>query len=354
MIRTPLFARMLVAAALATQPLLAAAAAATAADPIVFSFAFVGCNRVDRPERKLSPSTANAAQLLQTLTDVGNLKPLPKYLFLAGDIVIGEQDGTTALATQLDAWKQLVSKKLKSEIKLVVFTGNHELLKSTETPPGSRNFVETPNRPAYAYWQNNMKPYINGKDGPAAGGADKLLENEQGLSYTFTAADVGFIVLNTDTAIKDDVAGNIPLSWFADRLGAVQKDDKVKHIFVMGHKPVTSIQSEQAWPFYGLLGKAQAAPSKVRAYLTAHDHIWRYSQSLTGPDGVPGTVPQIIAGNAGSKLPDYFGFTVVSIKRSGTVTAQSYGRPVPSFYADPKDKTAATLRQEITLYTPKS
>jgi hypothetical protein len=337
-------------AALVSQPLLAAA---VSADPIVFSFAFVGCNRVDRPERKLSPSTANTAQLLQTFTDVGNLDPLPRYLFLAGDIVLGEQDGTAALGTQIDAWKKLVSNKINPKIKLVVFTGNHELLKSVETPRGSRNFVETPNLPAYGYWQENMKRYINGNDGPASGGADTLLQNEQGLSYTFTAGDVGFIILNTDTAISTDTAGNIPLNWFTGKLDAAQQNDKLKHIFVMGHKPIEHIQRKQAWPLYTLLGKAQAAPSKVRAYLTAHDHTWVFSPNLRMPDGSSGTVPQIIAGNAGSKLPDYFGFTVVSIKRSGAVIAQSYGRPVPRFYADPKDKTAATLRQEVTLYAPK-
>lgn len=359
---------------LSSTPLLATAATAASAsvdnDPVMFSFAFVGCNRVgwDTISMMNSPSTANTAQLLQTFTDIGKLKPVPKYLFLAGDIVLGEKTGIEVLGAQVTAWKALVEKnQLLTKTKLVVFTGNHEMLQSIETPAGSGNYIETPNPPAYQFWQNSMKKYIYGKNGPAKGGADNLLDDEQGLSYTFKAGDNLFMVLNTDTEINLNTAGNIPLNWITAKLGAAQKDPGVKNIFVMGHKPIatpggsSNIQADQAGPFYALLNQAatDGKGSKVRAYLAAHLHSWAYDENLTA-QGMPGTVPQIVAGNAGSP-PDtswqtsgYFGFTVVSVKQSGAVIAQSYGRPIPNpYYLQTPAPVPATVQGDAyRLFSP--
>ncbi|MDX8400342.1 MAG: hypothetical protein R8K20_08860, partial [Gallionellaceae bacterium] len=354
-----------------------AAQANIKSDPVELSFAFVGCNRVGWSAVKdpsfISPSTistANTAQLLQTFTDVGNLKPAPKYLFLAGDIVLGEGTGLKKLSQEVSDWKALV-KKNKSKLrktKLIVFTGNHEVLQSIETPPGSGNYVETPNPPAYPYWQTSMSKFIHGKNGPRKGGADKLLDDEKKLSYTFRVGGNYFMVLNTDTEIDLNTAGNIPLQWISKKLRWAQKSPKVKNIFVIGHKPIatlggeSNIQPEQAGQLYALLNlpAKKGGASKVRAYLAAHLHSWAYNQNLSALPGMPaGTIPQIVAGNGGSP-PDpswkteYFGFTVISIKRSGTVVAQSYGRSIPtSYYAQtPAPIPAVVQGKTYTLFTP--
>ena len=352
---------------LACAPLVAAAPVGDA-DPVVFSFAFVGCNRLNWGDPTVvdSPSTANTAQLLQTFSDIGALTTVPRYLFLAGDIVLGEKTGAGTLAAEISAWKNLVRKnKINLQTKLVVFTGNHELLQSIESPPGSKNYVETPNQPAYPFWQTSMKRFIYGNDGPAMGGPDQLVNDEKGLSYTFKAGGNLFMVINTDTEIDPQIAGNIPFNWIKTRLAAAQQDTNVKNIFVLGHKPIypnggdSGIASDQAGPLYAALnapakdGKA----SKVRAYLTAHLHKWSYQQDLSA-SGMPGTVPQIIAGNAGSspdhdwKTSGYFGFTVISVKRSGAVIAESYGRPIPTPYDLQSPIAQATLRETKSLFVP--
>jgi hypothetical protein len=77
----------------------------------------------------------------------------------------------------------------------------------------------------------------------------------------------------------------------------------------------------------------------VRAYLAAHAHEWSYLEAIPVAAGT-GTahVPQIIAGNGGSppegnwSRGNYFGYTLVSVTANGTVSAQSYGRPIPAPY----------------------
>ena len=368
---------------------LSLAAAATSAwhgalaaeqDPVVFSFAYVGCNRLDKnginavaKENLPSPSTANVAQLLQTFKDVATLQPAPQYLILAGDIVKAKpkKPGTKNLKAQLDAWVKLVPKNYP--IPIVAFTGNHELLMSSND--ADEEGAEVPNPPAYAYWQAHMRAYIRGSDGPPMGGPDKLLDDETRLSYTFRSGPYLFVVLNTDTQI-DANDGAIALNWISTKLAAAQQDRSVQHVFVLGHKPVvapgtvppdsgaSNIRASQGQAFYNLLN---APGTKVRAYLSAHAHEWNYQPNLSAL-GLPGTIPQIIAGNGGSppegswkkaKNP-YFGYTRVSVTASGRVTAQSYGRLIPkpplpySTQSKPSPKAATQQGATVTLYPIKS
>jgi hypothetical protein len=73
------------------------------------TFAFFGCNRVDAKDLDpaKNPSSANHAQLQQTLTEVIAAKPA--LLFAGGDLVNGyvDDDGTV-LRTQLSGWSQEV------------------------------------------------------------------------------------------------------------------------------------------------------------------------------------------------------------------------------------------------------
>ncbi len=341
-----------------------------ATDPVVLSFAFVGCNRLDKAGVKAnqSASTANEAQLLRTFADVAATQPAPQLMILAGDVVRAKKPGTDDLADQLKAWQKLVKKQLPASTRLVAFTGNHELLMDA---PDDKD-TEIPNPPAYAYWQGQMKPYIAGSDGPAKGGDDHLLDDETSLSYTFRRGNALFVVLNTDSQIDATTVGNVPLAWLAGKLAAAQQDAGVAHVFVMGHKPIavpgkvpdggeSNIRAAQGAAFYKLLnqGGADGAPTKVRAYLAAHAHQWSYTDSLPATAG-PSSVPQIIAGNGGSppekswvSSGNTFGYTLVSVMASGKVTAQNWGRPIPKdYYRQTPAPAAATARGDPLVLKP--
>src|SRR5262249_5539787 len=138
----------------------------------------------------------------------------------------------------------------------------------------------------------------------------------------------------------------------------------VENIFVFGHRPVSSpdpsnegITTLQALPFYHLLSAStpDGTPSKVRAYICAHAHLWDAGVPSTAPPG--STLVQIIAGNGGSPVPSpfaspYYGYTVVGVTQAGAVTLESWGRPVPTPYAAPPPQPASTLREQSTVYAP--
>lgn len=341
-------------------------------DPVVYSFAFVGCNRLDGAGVDATgfASTANEAQLLQTFKDVGSLDPKPQTLFLLGDIVRGLKKGVKKLGNELDAWKTLIKDQVDSSIRLVVLTGNHEMLKKQAADAeDTEDEVEVPNKPAYAYWQQNMRPFIFGEDGPGTGGADKLVNDEKRLSYTFQDEDNLFVIVNTDSQIDDRSIGVVPLNWLKAKLKAAQTDKQIRNIFVIGHKPIVSpdntvdasgartIRESQAEAFYSLLNKPakDQKSSKVRAYLSAHAHEWKFFANLAEAK-FTGNLPQIVAGNGGSP-PDsnwkdqYFGFTVIAITKSGKISAQSYGRPIPqpNYYAQSPPPDPATAQGEVII-----
>lgn len=378
------YAVMLLAAVVvlwATEGAAANRRATASADPVVFSFAFFGCNRLDGDGVKAtgSASTANVAQLRQSFYDIAALPQLPRYVFLAGDIVKAKMPGTQVLAEQLDAWVKLATNPqenplLGKNVPIIAFTGNHELLVNKDD--GACKYAQCPNQPAYAYWSQFMEhnpanyDFIPADNGPKQGGEDGLLNDESRLSYSFRSGDTLFVILNTDSQIDHDTIGDLPMHWLKQQLQAAQHDPAVRHVFVMGHKPLLSsdtggdpgdrtIRPEEAAAFYALLADpaGDASPSKVRAFLAAHAHEWRYDPKLT-IGAVSATVPQIVAGNGGSQPTTswqganaYFGYTLVEITRSGAVTAKSYGRSIATPYYD-QNVGKTTLRESYTLYTP--
>lgn len=362
----------------------AAAQANQAAAPTAYSFAFFGCNRLDGEgvEKTQSASTANVAQLVRSFQDIAKLKRLPRYVFLAGDVVKAKEPGTEVLAQQLSAWVELATDPQQNPlidkgVPVVAFTGNHELLVNQKD--GQCKYAQCPNPPVYPYWQefmaNNPAHYdfIIGNNGPKQGGADGLLDDESRLSYSLRDQDVLYIILNTDSRIDHDTIGDVPMAWLKQQLQTAQQDASIHHVFVMGHKPLQSsdgdqggdpgdrtIRPEQAEAFYRLLNDpaGDGSSTKVRGYLAAHAHEWGYKQALT-IGGYTGKVPQIVAGNGGSQpndawqnTPDaYFGYTLVEIGRDGSVTAQSYGRDFDKkkYYKQKTGKTS--LRGSYTLFT---
>jgi hypothetical protein len=303
------------------------------------------------------------------------LKPAPQVVFFAGDIVNGLTTGTRDLKKQLPRWVDLVTRNNPLNFdatRMVAFTGNHELLKKIAPK------TEVPNQPAYAYWRSVMSPgksasggydFIAGSDGPtnAAPNPDRLVNDESRFSYTFRSGGYLFVILNTDTQVDATTIGNIPLHWVAAQLRNAQANPAIQHVFVMGHKPIvspdpdnSSIRDAQAAKFYALLNDpaGDGAPSKVRAYLSAHAHEWKYYPSLALKNGIAGKIPQVVAGNGGSP-PDknwrghdaYFGYTLVAVTRSGAITVQSLGREIPAPYYR-QVAAPATARATHVIYSP--
>lgn len=319
-------------------------------DPSSERFVFFGCNRVSPDEATGNPSTANRAQLDADYQEIAHMSPAPSYLFFTGDLVLNEVAGSATLQSQLNAWvsEYQAGPLATSSVLLCAMTGNHEVLVQT----GSSDESELPNPATLPVWTQTMAAYLRGDNGPtmATPNPDRLTQDQSKLSYTFQKGNIGFMVLNTDTFTTDNVNSQVPLFWTDQQLDALQSNSQIQHVFVLGHRPINSLDSEEnaIQASHGQTLQAQLqAHSKVRAYLCAHAHHWNY-QKL-------GKLPQITAGNGGSKAEKsfrkkgYYGYTVVHLKASGKVHIESWGRSIPDPYASTSTQPAATLREKFSL-----
>ncbi len=329
---------------------LAACEKKAAGDPVEYSFVVVGCNRLDKADTNTAtnPSTANVPQLVRTFDEISKLTPKPDYLFFAGDMIIGYQMDSTKLAAELSAWRSLYesSPAAKAGIKLVAIPGNHE---SEDTNKLAFPLAE-------ATWLSVMNPYICGSNGPHAGGTDSLATDQSRLTYSFDFHDTHFVVLNTDPVGQD---AHVPTHWIADDLVAARKAG-AKHIFAIGHKPAFSFDGQMSGLVAGNRGDFWDAmeANHAEAMLSAHNHVYYRFQPHASMPGT-GHSWMVIAGNGGSPLEKdatpnqhFYGFTVVSVLKSGKVIAKSYGRDFPSdgYAADaPVDKFPTTLRDSLDI-----
>jgi hypothetical protein len=298
-----------------------------------FLFVVVGCNRVDKADTgRTSPSTANIEQLNRTFSEVAALRPLPRFLFLAGDLIYGYTTDTAYLERQLRAWRQLyeTSPLAASGVTLVTIPGNHE--------------VQDPNKIAYAAaertWKRVMAPYLfRAGNGPHAGGADGLATDQDSLTYSFDWQRTHFVMLNTDPVGRD---WSVPVHWIEADL-ARARERHAEHIFAIGHKPAiaypprlynppVSVEDGLGFRYPALRDEfwSSLTTNGAEAMLAAHNHVYWRTQ---GPGG---TTWQIIAGNGGSKLENiqdptrFYGFTLITVHKDGRVTLTSYGRDVPA------------------------
>src|SRR5436190_22966607 len=116
-------------------PLVLALSAPSKADTLRLSFAFFGCNRIDKEDwdksKASNPSSANLHQLEQTFQDLSRRTPIPRFVFGGGDLVLGygDDDGQETYG-QLTAWrKQFFQSPLAGKTAMIPFPGNHELNK---------------------------------------------------------------------------------------------------------------------------------------------------------------------------------------------------------------------------------
>ncbi len=294
-------------------------------DTVEFSFAVFGCNRLAAGDTASVPSTANIPQLARSFADIMNLSPKPTYLFVVGDLVLGKTTDTSKLGSQLRAWRQYYESSpiASSGIKLVAVSGNHEFNDGTSSALCEQKWLEV------------MAPYIVGNNGPGVGGADNLATDQSRLTYSFNFDDTHFVTINTDPAGQ---GSTVPVHWIAQDFAAARAAG-IKHIFALGHKPAYNWENDGS---SSLTSACQTAlwsamtTNHVEAMITAHNHVYRRLQ----PKGT-GTPWMIIPGNGGSTLDSNlpadqnYGFTVVSVMKSGKVKMKTYARAFGPLYNSP-------------------
>ncbi len=302
----------------------------TTTDSVLYSFAVFGCNRLDASDTAGVPSTANIAQLDRTFGDIAALTPRPNFLVVCGDLVLGKGSSSNAstdtaiVGKQLRAWIQHYQSSAAAGVQLYVTPGNHET-------QGETNGVSFPQ--AEQAWLNNMSQYIAGSNGPGVGGPDHLQTDQSRLSYSIDYRDSHILLLNSDPVGAD---ATVPVNWAATDMAAARAKGQ-KHIFVIAHKPayswdngssdgLTNSNRDSLWNMFNT--------NQVEAMITAHNHVYQRLQGVTGHTWM------IISGNGGSSLEttagNYrnFGFTVISVMKSGKVLMKEYARAYGANYND--------------------
>jgi hypothetical protein len=364
---------------------------AAADDPVVYSFALWGCNRISFGDvSKVDwTSTANQPWLAQLMADVEamptvdpTLGIVPPHLFYTGDMVLNEADDQgQSLKKQMEAFVPFFQTQplWKSGANLpFLMLGNHEALISKQVQPNVYFEFLPATDINLTYWNDILRinklflppvEEVKGIHKSATVTSDKVASPKEAFaSYSFDMGDIHFVVLNTDT-YTDNMDGDakaigwVQVDWLEKDLTEAEKTADL--IFVFGHKP--------AVPFPGSGTEAQKGDlhihdtiqakfieilnrhPKVAGYFAAHAHAWGVDFLET--PGVDKRTMQLIAGNGGSVLQEswqpaggtYFGPTIVKVQRSGKVTATAYGRPAPDpIYTPPTGQL--TKREERQIF----
>jgi hypothetical protein len=342
-------------------------------DSVVFSFSFLGCNRVDKGDANDTvPSTANKYVLERIFNEVNSLPRKPEIFFFLGDMVLAATN-KAELNTQLKAWSSLYENDSisKSGIEMVAVPGNHELLygkmvkvKKKGKKKKKKEKMQFPLAGSTDIWLKHMKPYMPA-DRDTVTGSNKM---DNRLTYAFVRENIGFVVMNTDSynpptkKNKYGKEGMIPTSWVIDKVNEFKVDKRIEHIFVLGHKPYY-INNKTETGHSGLPAGPVLWPAleeaRVVAMLSGHKHDYQRWQPINKDLG--GGTYQIIAGNGGSKgVAPFFGYSTISIMASGDVKLSSVGfckgdpyyAPVPENPTTRRDEVLLTWGKNANEYTP--
>jgi hypothetical protein len=326
-------------------------------DPVVYSFAFMGCNRVDRGDSS-NASTANVLALQSILNDMLTLKNKPSFFFFMGDLVLAEKKTTTDLDQQLNAWlNQYEDTSFSlfsgsgSKIEMIAMPGNHEMLYKKKRDGYAED--EWPLDGATNTWLKYMAGFMPANRTKVTG-TDSI--NNQ-MTFAFTRNDIGFVVMNTDTynsptdSNKYGIEGMIPTQWVIDQVNALKANAAIKHIFVLGHKPYY-VNGDSSTAHNGLPAGPVIWPAfnkaGVVAMLSAHEHDYQRWQ-LPADTGTY----QIIAGNGGSQgKAAFYGYTMINILKSGKVQLVSRGfTKQDPYYRLPEPVNFTTRDSTILTWT---
>lgn len=310
-------------------------------DSIVYSFAYVGCNRVDQFTSD-NPSTINKPIFDKICADVMQQPQRPNLFFFLGDLVLGEKD-TKMLNTELQAWVNYYQKSAiaKAGIEMVAVPGNHEML--------HHHNPERPLNGATEVWLKYMSPFMPAIRDTVPG--DSAYLNK--MTFAFKRGQLGFIVMNTDTYNEgpggtDGTEGKIAQDWVFAKIADYCADTSRK-VFVFSHKPAYASGSFQfghsGFPlsatFFNTLTQHQGV-----ALLSAHVH--NYQRAQPGGSGPY----QIIAGNGGSP-PDnsyvsrfFYGYSIINIYKSGKIVQIARG------LKQENDQTMVTMDSTVLSRTP--
>ena len=203
-------------------------------DSVIYSFAFIGCNRVDMEDLNnpmaTDSSTANRYVLKRIFNEVAKEKP--NALFLLGDIVFGLRS-TLELDRSLYHWKKhfedpQFSRLSGSDIEVILVPGNHEQLYYRDV--GVKGHFEWPLKEAQSTWIKHLGGYLP-KDRDYISGKDSI---EQQSTFSFVRQNTAFIVMNTDTYVAPTPDHPYGLEG---QIISYRQNSKIEHIFILGHKP---------------------------------------------------------------------------------------------------------------------
>jgi len=324
------------------------------AQTLDYSFVVLGCNRVNPADSVGNPSTANTYQLNRVFTEVSQMNPLPRYLFFAGDLVLGYENDTAKLESQLTNWLNLykASPLSGTSVQLVALEGNHE---TQDKAAGKKSFPA-----AERTFLRVMHDYILGNNGPAitglVPGTDSLTTDQSQLTYSFNYKKDHFVLINTDPVGRDAIAS---YKWAANDIKNARAAG-ARHVFAIGHKPAYS-------------GRFVAGPDALDVNPAQRDSLWNtleqyqadafFSAHIHASDTLQPHVSktwQIIAGNGGSMTEpafaaqpnSYFGYIVANVYTNNQVHVNNMGRDAnmtDSTYLDAAPDNPTTVRASYDI-----
>lgn len=348
-------------------------------DPTVFSFAFVGCNRLNAGEKipNKAPSRANSPVLKRILDEIADLNPKPDYFFFLGDMILAEWE-TQDLLSQLSSWTSDIqnpsySKFAQSGIKMVAIPGNHELLTSkpkddfrhrkNQSPP---IYDEVPLKGATEIWAQYI--LSNPQFTPAvrdtiAGPNWKNNSATYGFKVDLPGSHkkVAFILINTDTYNEEGKyaqygygeEGQIPLDSILALAKRYKNDSSIAHVFAMSHKPcihgsyfdtshIGIPKSKELFTQLDSLGVLALLSAHLHYYTRCHPAKYQMQQIVAGNGGS--------SESGGSSPPPFFGYSIIEIHASGNVTFRSEGFKGGSNYYDQPPSGATWTRDSCLLF----
>jgi hypothetical protein len=306
-----------------------------------YTFVVAGDNRIAPEDSVGDPSTTNTYQLKRMFEEIAQLKPLPKFLFFNGDLILGYTDGDTVrFERELREWLNIykASSLAKTSVQLVAIPGNHEVCEKV----GSGKLSMAINEKIFA---RMMKDYIMNDNGPHATGlipnTDSLMSDESKMTYSFDYGGDHFVIFNTDPVLRES---RVPYHWLGKDLNSARKDG-ARHIFAFGHKPAYASHYEGEVGLDEHISNRDSLWACLEKYncdalFGSHFHLWDTVQPHKGKTW------EIVVGNAGAPIgpdwtPCYFGFTVVKVYSKVDIT--SMGRDAN------KDHQTAPMPDKLTM-----